>query len=50
MHPSVRVLNARKPLIQFIGKRSWPSNPEQHAHPAAPEELKKSFGDFLKKF
>ena len=22
----------------------------QHAHPAAPEELKKSFGDFLKKF
>lgn len=22
----------------------------QHAHPAAPEELKKSFGEFLKKF
>ncbi|KAF7984836.1 hypothetical protein HWV62_10779 [Athelia sp. TMB] len=37
MHPSIRVLNAG-------------AHPEQHAHPAAPEELKKAFGDFLKKF
>lgn len=72
MHPSVRALNAHKPLINFIGKRSWPSSkhygsspfilihkliifgaaePEtQHAHPAAPLELQKSFSEFLKKF
>jgi len=40
-----------RPLIRFLGKRSWPSTPDaQHAHPAAPEELKKSFEEFLKKF
>jgi len=51
MHSSLRVLNARKPLINFIGKRSWPSKPEsQHPHPAAPTEQQKSFPDFLKKF
>lgn len=26
MHPSLRALNARKPLINFIGKRSWPNS------------------------
>lgn len=51
MHPTVRLAVAHRPLIRFIGKRSWPSAPgTQHAHPAAPEELKKSFGEFLKKF
>ncbi|KIM84052.1 hypothetical protein PILCRDRAFT_819082 [Piloderma croceum F 1598] len=51
MHPSLRVLNARKPLISFIGKRSWPSKPEsQHPHPAAPSELQQTFSDFVKKF
>jgi len=53
MRVSPRVLSTRahKPLISFIGKRSWPSTPEaQHAHPAAPTELKQSFDQFLKKF
>jgi len=51
MHPTVKVAAAHRPLIRFLGKRSWPSTPDpQHAHPAAPEELKKSFGEFLKKF
>lgn len=47
----MRVAAAHRPLIRFLGKRSWPSTPDvQHAHPAAPEELRKSFGEFLKKF
>jgi small subunit ribosomal protein YMR-31 len=51
MRPSLRVLNVHKPLINFIGKRSWPSKPDtQRPHPAAPSELQKSFSDFLKKF
>jgi len=51
MHPSLRVLNARKPLINFIGKRSWPSKVgRQNPHPAAPSEFQKSFSDFVKKF
>jgi small subunit ribosomal protein YMR-31 len=51
MHTSLRVLNARKPLIHFIGKRSWPSEAgSQSPHPAAPSELQKSFSDFVKKF
>lgn len=51
MHPTVRLTIAHRPLIRFLGKRSWPSTPDvQHPHPAAPEELKKSFGEFLKKF
>jgi len=51
MHPTVRLAAAHRPLIRFLGKRSWPSTPDvQHAHPAAPEELKKSFGEFLRKF
>jgi len=51
MHPSIRLVAAHRPLIRFLGKRSWPSTPDvQHAHPVAPEELKKSFGGFLKKF
>ena len=68
MHPTIRLAAAHRPLIRFLGKRSWPSSacgpslsvihwtdgsiaPDvQHAHPAAPEELKKSFGEFLKKF
>jgi len=50
MNPSVRLAAAHRPLIRFLGKRSWPSTSNvQHAHPAAPEELKKSFGEFLKK-
>ncbi|KAA1465894.1 FAD/NAD(P)-binding domain-containing protein [Dentipellis sp. KUC8613] len=49
MHPSLRV--AHKPLINFLGKRQWPSTPgPQHAHPAAPEQLKAAFSDFLKKY
>jgi len=44
-------LNARKPLINFIGKRSWPSKSQlQQPHPAAPPELQRAFSDFLKKF
>ena len=69
MHPTVRLTVAHRPLIRFLGKRSWPSGTHdpglsvgryetdrstapdaQHAHPAAPEQLKKSFGEFLKKF
>ena len=68
MHPTVRLTAAHRPLIRFLGKRSWPSGARnlglnvtcsidgsiapdmQHAHPAAPEELKKSFGEYLKKF
>lgn len=26
MRPSLHVLNARKPLINFVGRRSWPSS------------------------
>ncbi|KAI0337561.1 hypothetical protein BDW22DRAFT_1433221 [Trametopsis cervina] len=56
MHPSLRLANAashrvHKPLINFLGKRQWPSTPEpQHPHPQAPAELQKSFSDFLNKF
>lgn len=68
MHPTLRLATAHRPLIRFLGKRSWPSSAHtlhlamarqtnespapnvQHAHPAAPEELKGSFGEFLKKF
>ncbi|KAI1788931.1 hypothetical protein LXA43DRAFT_893773 [Ganoderma leucocontextum] len=51
MHPSLRVANARQPLIRFLGKRQWPTKPEeQHPHPFAPPELKQHFSDFLKKF
>jgi len=51
MHPTARLTAVHRPLIRFLGKRSWPSTPNtQHAHPAAPEELKRSFADFLKKF
>ena len=68
MHPTTRLAAVHRPLIRFLGKRSWPSStcgpglsaahwtdgsiaPDvQHAHPAAPEELKRSFGEFLKKF
>ncbi|TFY83249.1 hypothetical protein EWM64_g760 [Hericium alpestre] len=50
MHPSLR-LAQHKPLIHFIGKRKWPTTPEpQHAHPAAPAQLKERFSDFLRKF
>jgi len=54
MRPSLRLCSAarvRQPLIHFVGKRQWPTTPEaQHAHPAAPPELKQAFSDFLKKF
>ncbi|KAI0366235.1 hypothetical protein BV20DRAFT_664923 [Pilatotrama ljubarskyi] len=51
MLPSLRLANAHKPLIRFIGRRQWPSKPEeQHPHPFAPPELKQHFSDFLKKF
>ncbi|KAI0765526.1 hypothetical protein BC629DRAFT_915231 [Irpex lacteus] len=56
MHPSLRLANAaathrvHKPLINFLGKRKWPSTPEpQHPHPQAPADLQKSFSDFLSK-
>ncbi|KAF5389824.1 hypothetical protein D9757_003588 [Collybiopsis confluens] len=41
MHPSVRIFAERvhTPLIRFLGKRSWPTNPgAPHAHPFAPSE------------
>ncbi|KLO17493.1 hypothetical protein SCHPADRAFT_846434, partial [Schizopora paradoxa] len=55
MHPTLRVCagaaRVHKPLIHFIGKRTWPSKPEPpHAHPAGPAEYKKAFSDFVKKF
>jgi len=54
MHPTLRLCNAgrvRQPLIHFIGKRQWPTTPEApHPHPAAPEQVKQSFSEFLKKF
>jgi len=49
MHPSFRV--AHRPLISFIGKRQWPPGPQpQRPHPAAPEQFKEAFPDFLEKF
>ncbi|EIN10165.1 hypothetical protein PUNSTDRAFT_34056, partial [Punctularia strigosozonata HHB-11173 SS5] len=49
MRPAARLLQ-HKPLIHFIGKRQWPSTPEApHAHPFAPAEVQKAFGDFVKK-
>ena len=68
MHPTARLAAVHRPLIRFLGKRSWPTSTripgriiarqpngliaptEQRAHPAAPEELKRSFADFLRKF
>ncbi|KAI0676665.1 hypothetical protein C8Q78DRAFT_1065414 [Trametes maxima] len=51
MLPSLRLANAHKPLIRFLGKRQWPAKPEaQHPHPFAPPEAKQHFADFLKKF
>jgi len=55
MHPTLRVCagaaRVHKPLIHFIGKRTWPSKPEPpHAHPAGPADYKKAFSDFVKKF
>ncbi|KAJ7623359.1 hypothetical protein FB45DRAFT_925377 [Roridomyces roridus] len=42
MHSTMRL--ARQPLIQFLGKRSWPASPaEAHAHPAAPPDFRKVF-------
>ncbi|KIK59550.1 hypothetical protein GYMLUDRAFT_670773 [Collybiopsis luxurians FD-317 M1] len=50
MHPSLRILADRvhTPLIRFLGKRSWPSNPETpHAHPFAPSEYQsKNYAKF----
>ncbi|KAI0676670.1 hypothetical protein C8Q78DRAFT_998837 [Trametes maxima] len=51
MLPSLRLANAHKPLIRFLGKRQWPAKPGvQHPHPFAPPEAKQHFADFLKKF
>ncbi|KAI0643602.1 hypothetical protein C8Q79DRAFT_975737 [Trametes meyenii] len=51
MLPTLRLANAHKPLIRFLGKRQWPAKPEtQHPHPFAPPEAKQHFADFLKKF
>ncbi|KAG6840612.1 hypothetical protein C0991_005560 [Blastosporella zonata] len=53
MHPSLRVLSSRahKPLIRFLGKRTYPSTPSPpQAHPAAPAELKSRFAEFVRKF
>ncbi|KAN0097896.1 hypothetical protein V8E55_002342 [Tylopilus felleus] len=48
--PSLAVLSARahKPLINFIGKRIWPSShAPAHPHPAAPPEYRKTFSGAL---
>ncbi|KAI9069548.1 hypothetical protein FKP32DRAFT_1608348 [Trametes sanguinea] len=37
MLPSLRLANAHKPLIRFLGRRQWPAKAKQH------------FQDFLKK-
>ncbi|KAJ7695197.1 hypothetical protein B0H17DRAFT_1056775 [Mycena rosella] len=44
MHATLRVLAARvhQPLINFPGKRSWPST-TPHAHPAAPPEFQQRY-------
>ncbi|KIJ70640.1 hypothetical protein HYDPIDRAFT_105383 [Hydnomerulius pinastri MD-312] len=50
MHPTLRLLSARahKPLINFIGKRSWPSSAgPSHPHPAAPPEYRKTFSGIV---
>ncbi|KAF9242958.1 hypothetical protein BU15DRAFT_72613 [Melanogaster broomeanus] len=50
MYPSLRLSSARvhKPLINFIGKRTWPSSAgSSHPHPAAPPEYRKSFSDIV---
>ncbi|KAF9224434.1 hypothetical protein BS17DRAFT_702618 [Gyrodon lividus] len=46
MYPSLGLYSARahKPLINFIGKRTWPSSTgPSHPHPAAPPEYRKTF-------
>ncbi|KAF8164922.1 hypothetical protein B0H34DRAFT_647798 [Crassisporium funariophilum] len=52
MHPSVRCFSAARahqPLIKFLGKRTYPSNPDvPHAHPAAPTEFKQRFSEWVK--
>ncbi|RSH83296.1 uncharacterized protein EHS24_006971 [Apiotrichum porosum] len=41
---------ARTPMIQFIGKRSWPTGPHTPApHPAAPKEIVEAFAAFIAK-
>ncbi|KAI0311597.1 hypothetical protein OF83DRAFT_744182, partial [Amylostereum chailletii] len=50
MLPSLRLCaeHGHKPLIRFLGKRSWPSTPSpQRPHPAAPQQFKDAFPDFL---
>ncbi|KZT13207.1 uncharacterized protein LAESUDRAFT_754199 [Laetiporus sulphureus 93-53] len=56
MQPTLRLCAAgtgrlRPPLIHFLGKRQWPSTPDQpHAHPCASSDVKASFDSFVKKF
>jgi small subunit ribosomal protein YMR-31 len=47
MHATL-LRNARTPLIQFIGKRSWPSAPKPGPHPYAPKEIADNFASFAK--
>ncbi|BEI85260.1 hypothetical protein CcaverHIS002_0506610 [Cutaneotrichosporon cavernicola] len=49
MHATL-VRNARTPLIQFIGKRAWPSTPHKPGpHPYAPKEIADNFASFSAK-
>ncbi|TDL29010.1 hypothetical protein BD410DRAFT_368 [Rickenella mellea] len=53
MHVTLRLLSERvhKPLINFLGKRKWPTQVEApHPHPAGSQEYKKSFADFVKRY
>ena len=36
MHPSLRLANAHKPLIRFLGKRQWPKRQPHVLHLANP--------------
>ncbi|KAF8841320.1 hypothetical protein BDN67DRAFT_877549, partial [Paxillus ammoniavirescens] len=50
MHPSLSLFSARahKPLITFVGKRTWPSSAgPSHPHPAAPPEYRKTFSGIV---
>ncbi|GMK55735.1 hypothetical protein CspeluHIS016_0207910 [Cutaneotrichosporon spelunceum] len=47
MHATL-VRNARTPLIQFIGKRTYPAtSPKPGPHPYAPKEIADKFSSFF---
>ncbi|KIM60811.1 hypothetical protein SCLCIDRAFT_1216525 [Scleroderma citrinum Foug A] len=47
MHSSVRRLaeQAHRPLISFVGKRTWGAPLAAHPHPAAPPEYRHVFSN-----